>query len=168
MLTRREVMITMKTVRRGFLQAVAPVDDAEDADDVTEEELEAEYDDDAPDEFEMMMEGRLITTSRRVELSYDETELTGMEGTTTKLVFDPSNPSLISLLRSGSVSTALGFEPHKRHMCVYNAPFACFELCVHTLKITNNLLSDGELYLDYITEIHGARTEHCKMTVRVR
>lgn len=174
MLTKREVMIGIKTVRRGLPIPLFAADGyAEDGEFDDEELLEEEPDgnmdpDDLPEEAEMMMEGRLVTTSRRVELVYDEGELTGMEGSTTKIGFDLSCPELVSLLRSGSVSTALIFEPKKRHVCVYNTPFSAFEVCVQTLRVQNELLENGTLYLDYLIEIHGARTERCKMTLTVR
>lgn len=174
MLTKREVMIRIKTVRRGIPIPLFAADGyAEDGDFDDEELLEEEPDGDMdpdglPEEAEMMMEGRLVITSRRAELVYDESELTGMEGSTTKIGFDLACPELISLLRSGSVSTALIFEPKKRHVCVYNTPFSAFEVCVQTLRVQNELLENGTLYLDYLIEIHGARTERCKMTLTVQ
>ena len=173
MLTRRDVTITIQTVRRGIpvpLFATDVSDGEEDLEEEIPEEIdEAMYDgEDEAEEAEMMMEGRLVATSQRVELSYDESELTGMEGSTTKIVFDCAHPGLISLLRSGSVSTALVFEEKKRHVCVYSTPFSSFEVCVHTLRVENELLTLGKLSLDYLIEIHGARTEHCKMILTVR
>ena len=169
MLTRREVMITIHTLRRGIAVPLFDGDEELDEEALPEdgegEEQDPEYD--GPEDAEIMMEGRLVQTSTRVELSYEEGELTGMEGSVTKLAFRPEDPSLITMMRSGAVSTALVFEPHRWHVCVYNTPFSSFEVCVHTLEARNELLEKGELYLDYLIEIHGARTERCKMTVTV-
>ena len=38
---------------------------------------------------------------------------------------------------------------------------------MQTLEVSNRLLSEGVLYIDYLLEIHGARTERCKMTLTV-
>ena len=180
MLTKKEVMISIHTVRRGVHVPLFAADGAEipldeEYDDIDPEDVEdpeepvSDPDDpDAPEESEMMMEGRLVCTYRRAELIYDESELTGMEGSVTKIGFDLDFPELISMLRSGPVNTSLVFEPHRRHLCVYNTPFSAFEVCVHTLEVRNFLFTDGTLYLDYLIEIHGARAERCKMTVRVR
>lgn len=172
MLTKRDVMIQIKTIRRGisvplFADGGFDEDESYDDEELYEEETDGDPDH-QPEEAEMMMEGRLVMTSRRAELVYDEGELTGMEGSTTKIGFDLSCPDLVSLLRSGSVSTALIFEPKKRHVCLYNTPFSAFEVCVQTLQVKNDLLQTGTLYLDYLIEIHGARTERCKMTLTVR
>ena len=170
MLTKKEGMICMHTVRQGIPVPLFSPDGGA-AEDFDEEDLpeapeEDEYgDSNAPEEAEMMMEGRLVVTSRRAELTYHESELTGMEGAITKIGFDTDHPELISMLRGGSVSTAMIFEPHQRHICLYNTPFSSFEVCIHTLEVKNRLLEDGEIYLDYLIEIHGARTERCRMTL---
>ena len=173
MLTKKEVMITIQTVRRGISVPLFNPDGG--AADFDEEDLpdEEEFDevtdeDDGPESAEMMMEGRLVVTTKRAELVYHESELTGMEGSVTKIGFDPAMPELVTMLRGGSVSTALVFEPHYRHICVYNTPFSSFEVCVHTLEVKNELLERGRLYLDYLIEIHGARTERCQMTLTFR
>ncbi|MBR7097908.1 MAG: DUF1934 domain-containing protein [Clostridia bacterium] len=170
MLTKKDVMISIQTVRQGIPVPLFSPDGGE-AEEFDEEDLPETYEDetdeeDGPESSEIMMEGRIVTTSRRVELIYHETELTGMEGSVTKIGFEPNTPELISMLRGGSVSTALIFEPHQRHVCVYNTPFSSFEVCVHTLEVKNQLLECGELFLDYLIEIHGARTERCKMTLK--
>lgn len=169
MLTKKEGMITIQTVRRGIPVPLFSPDggNAEfDEEDLPEEDFEeGEETSDGPENAEMMMEGRLVITSKRAELVYHESELTGMEGSVTKIGFDLDMPHLITMLRGGSVSTALVFEPHQRHICVYNTPFSSFEVCVHTLEIRNELLEKGSLYLDYLIEIHGARTERCQMTL---
>ncbi len=173
MLTKKEGMITIQTVRRGIpVPLFAP--DGDGSGDLDEEEFSDDLfdaesgDSEEPESAEMMMEGRLVVTSKRAELVYHESELTGMEGSVTKIGFDLDTPQLVTMLRGGSVSTALVFEPHERHICVYNTPFSSFEVCVHTLEVKNELLESGRLYLDYLIEIHGARTERCQMTLTFR
>jgi uncharacterized beta-barrel protein YwiB (DUF1934 family) len=102
-------------------------------------------------------------------LSYEESELTGMEGSSSQISFFFSNPELVTMLRSGSVSTALVFEPNKRHFCTYKTPFMPFEVCVHTLRIDNQLLSDAAtLDLDYLVEIRGAQAERCRLHLEIK
>lgn len=121
-----------------------------------------------PEPDEMLMEGRLVTNEKRVELIYEESELTGMEGSVTAIGFQRNCPELVSMMRSGQVRTAMTFEEGKRHYCLYNTPYSDFEVCVRALRVDNRLLRDGELVLDYLVEVHGARAEHCKMTVTVK
>ena len=132
----------------------------------TEDEQQMEIDDDQP--IELSSEGVLhISPNGRVTLSYLETDLSGMEGSKTSVVFDKNNDQLITMMRSGGVNTALVFEEGNRHTCVYQTPFMPFELCVHTLKVENQLLSYGKLYLDYIIEFRGAKAEHNLFTLTI-
>ena len=173
-MTKQDVMISIHTERRGvsiplFQLGEGDLDEDNDGEEYTEAlpDLEAENNDE-PEVAELLMEGRLVTTMRRAELVYEESELTGMEGAVTKIGFERGMPELISMLRGGSVSTALIFEQGKRHMCVYQTPFASLEVCVQTLEVCNELLTRGTLWLDYLIEIHGARTERCKMMLTIR
>ena len=120
---------------------------------------------DAGEEMVVNTSGILTEKDGRIELSYEESELTGMEGSTTAVSFKADNPSLITMVREGSVSTALVFEQGKRHRCAYNTPYMPFELCVHTLKVDNRLMSDKTAFIDYIIEIRGAKAEHTKLEI---
>ncbi len=112
------------------------------------------------DMMEMRTTGTLTEKDGRVELSYDETELTGMEGSTTTLSFSLDQPQMLTMLRYGAVSTALVFEEGKRHICAYETKYMPFEICVHTRTVYNTITMDGgRADLDYIVEIHGAKAE---------
>ncbi len=103
-----------------------------------------------------------------VKIYYDETELTGMEGSRTTICFDRSSPEMITMMRTGSVSTALVFEKGKRHHCVYNTQYMPFEVCVWTIDVQNKIEEKGVFELDYIVEIRGARAERNKFSMRIR
>ena len=128
---------------------------------ITEEMLSYAED----DALEINTDGILSVEDGRVDFSYDESEITGMEGSKTSLSYAESNPSLVSMIRTGSVSTSLVFEQGKRHHCVYKTPYMPFEVCVHTLKVDNKLEAEKTLYIDYIIEIRGAKAERTKLTM---
>ena len=128
-------------------------------------EIPEEIADGAGEETEINTDGLFTEENGRIELSYKESELTGMEGSTTAISFDAAIPTLVSMVREGSVSTALVFEQGKRHRCVYNTPYMPFEICVHTLKVDNRLSTDKTMFIDYIIEIRGARAERTKMEI---
>ena len=116
---------------------------------------------------EILSDGRLRLTPDIFSLSYEETELTGMEGSDTQISFHRNQPGLISMLRNGTVNTALIFEEGRRHICSYQTPLMPFEVCVYTRAVDNRLLSDGILLLDYVVEIRGAEAEHCYLELNV-
>lgn len=179
-MTRRKVMIRFLSRRSGLSMDGLPVlfegEDCEDLDyaEETEEEADAHFEDlfasaeDAAEESEMLVEGRLITTAHRVELLYEE-EFSSEFGTSvTKIGFDRASPEFVTMLRSGAVNTALVFENKKRHLCLYNIPSAGFEVCISTVSVDNRLLTDGILKLDYYMEIHGVQTDHCRLELSIR
>lgn len=123
-----------------------------------------------PEILEINSLGRLSVEdgeNGRTEIRYDETEVTGMSGATTSISFVNGQPGVVSMYREGSVSTTLVFEEGKRHHCIYNTPFMPFEVCVHTLRVSNRLTEDGTLDLDYIVEIRGAQAERTKFHLQL-
>ena len=120
-----------------------------------------------PEVIEINTLGRRALEKGRVEISYEETEATGMAGSSTAISFAVEQPGVVTMVREGAVSTALVFESGKRHHCVYNTPFMPFEICVHTLKVDNRLSKEKYLELDYIIEIRGARAERTKFRMEV-
>ena len=133
------------------------------ADDMGEIKIPEELSSSEPDVLEVNTEGYILLKDNRVELCYDETELTGMEGSSTSISYDESSPTIVTMLRRGAVSTALVFEEGKRHHCVYKTPYMPFEVCVHTLKVDNRIYSERSLFIDYIIEIRGAKAERTKL-----
>ena len=130
---------------------------------VADVEFDFSGDEEKPEDdgiIEIYTEGRLRITPERVSLTYEETEITGMEGAKTMVSFVKSQPELVTMSRTGAVNTALVFEPKKRHTCCYKTPYMPFELCVRTMSMDNRLESDGEMALEYIIEIRGATAEH--------
>ncbi len=123
---------------------------------------------DLPEPTEMMTEGRLATNKSRVELIYDESEISGMAGSVTSIGFDREAPGMISMMRTGPVRAAMIFESGKRHFSVYDTPFSSFQVCVRTLDVKNALFTKGEIDIDYLIEIHGAQAERCRMNIAVK
>lgn len=104
----------------------------------------------------------------RLEIEYEESEITGMEGSKTKVIVDKDNPNLVSILREGSVSTALVFEEGKRHHCVYETPYFPIELCVNTLSLENKLTYEGGYFTaEYLVEMNGMLAEKTHITVTI-
>lgn len=172
-MTKRKVWIHIFTSRLTLGRAIFDASEEMLGEDLGEEELEAEAasaeaSGELPEPTEMLMEGRLVTSPERVELIWEESELTGMEGSVSSLGFQRSDAGLVSMMRTGPVRTALIFEEGKRHFCIYRTPFSEFEVCVYTRRVENGLLTEGRLFLDYLMEIHGAQAERCRMTVTLR
>ena len=131
---------------------------------------------DAIEKIELFTEGLMTVTpdagftetpSYTVAVTYDETELTGMAGARSTITYRTADRGLVTMLRTGMVSTAMTFKAHHRAICTYDTPYMPFSIGIHALTVDNRLDTDGELKLDYIIEIRGARAERCEMTMRI-
>ena len=131
----------------------------------------------AIEKIDLITEGILTITpdggfteepSSTVAISYDETELTGMAGARSTVTYRTSDRGLVTMLRTGLVSTAMTFKAHHRAICTYDTPYMPFSIGIHGLVVDNRLDTEGELKLDYIIEIRGARAERCEMTMKIK
>lgn len=95
-----------------------------------------------PDATELMTEGTLELTEAGLLLSYQETELTGMEGTTT--TFEVRGSQVI-LTRSGSVNSQMIFEEGRQHTSLYETPFGELTVDIQTSVLKHNLSERGGL-----------------------
>ena len=117
--------------------------------------------------MEMTVEASYHDDGDRVCIRYKESELSGLEGSVTSVSFRKSEPALISMLRDGSVKTALVFEPAARHLCVYQTQIMPFEVCIYTRSVKNCIEENGTLEMDYTVELRGAQAEHTAFSMRV-
>ncbi|MBQ3508338.1 MAG: DUF1934 domain-containing protein [Clostridia bacterium] len=132
---------------------------------------------DAIEKIDLITEGILTVTpdggfteepSYTVAVSYDETELTGMAGARSTVTYRTADRGLVTMLRTGLVSTAMTFKAHHRAICTYDTPYMPFSIGIHALTVDNRLDTEGILKLDYIIEIRGARAERCEMTMKIQ
>ena len=105
-----------------------------------------------PDTMELVTEGKLAVQDGALCLSYEESELTGMEGTTTVFQVEPDK---VTLLRLGSVQSEMVFEEGRRHMSLYSTPYGNMEIGVRARRLNSTLeLTGGRLEIDYDIEIN--------------
>ena len=105
-------------------------------------------------------EGSLQASEGGILISYDESEITGMEGSST--VVRISDDGVVSLNRYGPVATNLVFKKHCRIQCLFDeAPDRALPVCVYTrdLKIVRSR-SGGRVSVDYYLELGGSVGEH--------
>ena len=132
---------------------------------------------DAIEKIELFTEGLMTVTpdaaftdtpSYTVAVTYDETELTGMAGARSTVTYRTADRGLVTMIRSGLVSTAMTFKAHHRAICTYETPYMPFSIGIHALTVDNRLDTEGILKLDYIIEIKGARAERCEMVMKIQ
>ncbi len=123
---------------------------------------------DESERTEMAVEGMVRENEGRIFINYEESELTDMQGSQTTLTFRKNAPDLVTMMRTGSVKTALVFEKRVRHICTYNVEgLMPFEVCVYTLSLDNRIETEGKLRIDYIVEIQGSRAGRFKLDISI-
>ncbi len=96
---------------------------------------------DAPAEnMELTTEGEFTFDGGSGSCRYRETELTGMEGTTTTIEFTPGE---VIIRREGTVSSRMVFVEGKKNLFLYNTPWGAMTMGIDTHKIKNNLKPHG-------------------------
>lgn len=91
-------------------------------------------------DIEMISECDLTLQDGKYFIEYEETEVTGMEGTTTDIEVDSE---YVSVVRSGKVSTTMLFIKGRQTTSYYETPFGTMIMAVTTDDISTDLTLDG-------------------------
>ena len=84
-------------------------------------------------------------------LSYQESELTGLEGTLTTFQVEPDR---VTLLRVGEFNSQMVFQEGRRHLAMYNTPYGSMTIGVNTRHLQADLTEcGGDIEIDYAIEI---------------
>ena len=88
-------------------------------------------------------------------IAYEESELTGLEGTRTTVKLD-GKP--VTLIRSGAYPSHMLFAEDERHVGLYQSPIGAeIAISTHTSRVRNTVGEDGgELVLDYTVEVDNS------------
>ncbi len=113
------------------------------------------YEDAEDETIELVTEGRLEEDgSDGFTLSYQESELTGLEGTLTTFQIEKDR---ITLMRVGEVNSQMVFEEGRRHLSMYNTPYGALSVGVSTRRMRSDLRRDGgSIEIHYAIEIDHA------------
>ena len=124
------------------------------------------FDDVDPDATELMTEGTLTVTGDELRISYEETALTGMEGTTTTFIISGKR---VTLLRTGAVNSQMIFEEGEQHTSLYETPFGELTVDIQTSKLLHNLTERGGLMeIKYSIAVEHTVTGRNCFKIRVR
>ena len=99
------------------------------------------------EDVELITEGEYSYRNGRGTFRYEESEMTGMDGTTTVFKFSPEE---VVISREGTVSSRMVFVEGRRNIFLYETPFGSATIGIDTHKITNTLNEQGgELNIAY-------------------
>lgn len=119
-----------------------------------------------PDATELMTEGTMELRKGDIFLSYEETALTGLEGTTT--TFAIQGP-LVSLTRAGKINSQMIFEEGRQHTSLYETPYGELSVDIQTSYLRHNLTErGGVMEIKYSIAVEHTATGHNSFRIQVR
>lgn len=112
------------------------------------------YDGQEPDVIELMTEGTMEFTGGGWDISYEESELTGMAGVTTTFRVEPGK---VTLRRTGKLRSEMVFQEGVRHESLYQLDFGALLMTVTAKQVYFDIVPDGGMIdLVYSIEIENS------------
>ena len=107
------------------------------------------YDGQEPEVVELMTEGTMEFNDGGWDISYEETELTGLAGVTTTFRVEPEK---VILRRTGKLRSEMMFQQGVRHESLYQLDFGALMMAVTAKMVFFDIVSDGGV-IDLVYDI---------------
>jgi uncharacterized beta-barrel protein YwiB (DUF1934 family) len=118
------------------------------------------------DTIELVTEGNFYIKGNTFYVVYEETELSGMDGTTTTLKITKDK---VTLLRFGTNKSKMIFEKNKRYETDYNTPYGKILLGIMSTDLAVNMgESGGEVKIKYVLDLNNQRVSNNELHLKVR
>ena len=98
------------------------------------------YDEQEPEVIELVTEGTMEFRDGGWDISYEESELTGLAGVTTTFRVEPGR---VTLDRKGALNSQMVFEEGIPHDSLYQMPFGALMLSVKATRVFFDIVPDG-------------------------
>ena len=107
-----------------------------------------------PEVIELVTEGNFTKIGNGWDISYEESDLTGLTGTTTTFRVEPA---CITLTRKGPLNSRMVFQEGVHHESLYQMPFGAMMISVCASNVTFSLSEvGGTIDLIYNIEIENS------------
>lgn len=108
-----------------------------------------------PDVVELVTEGTMEYVEGGWNISYEESELTGLSGVTTTFRVEPGK---VVLTRAGKLNSVMVFQENVPHDSLYQMEFGTLMLTVNATSVFFDIVPDGGT-IDLVYEICIENTE---------
>ena len=106
--------------------------------------------------MELVTKGWMRRMDGVYTLAYQESEVTGLEGTLTTIKVEQEEER-VTLTRVGEYNSEMVFEEGNRHLSLYNTPYGAVSMGVNTRHLLAELDDNGGcVEVDYTLEVEGA------------
>lgn len=118
------------------------------------------------DAIEVVTPGEFLVNNKSFEAIYDETEISGMEGTKTKLVICPNS---ILLEREGTTATKMDFKKNNSSISLYNTPYGILELKINTKELKIDVDENGgEVFINYNLSVGDDKPMDTELKIKIK
>lgn len=112
------------------------------------------YEGQEADVIELVTEGTMELVNGGWDISYEESELTGMAGVTTTFRVEPGK---VILRRTGKLRSEMVFQEGVRHESLYQLDFGALLMAITAKQVFFDIVSDGGVIdLSYSIEIENS------------
>lgn len=112
------------------------------------------YDGQEPDVIELVTDGTMELVNGGWDISYEETELTGLVGVTTTFRVEPGK---VTLRRTGKLRSEMVFQEGVRHESLYRLDFGALLMAITAKQVFFDIVPDGGIIdLVYMIEIENS------------
>ena len=116
--------------------------------------------------IEVVTPGTFIITEDGFKAIYEESKLSGMEGTTTTLNIKSDS---MMLERVGSTNTNMEFKEGNVAISLYDTPYGMLDLNIDTKKLIINMDENGgEVYTKYILGLEGQEGISTELRIKIK
>ena len=113
------------------------------------------YADQEPEIIELVTDGTMEFRENGWDISYQETELTGLEGVTTTFRVEAGK---VTLDRTGKLRSQMVFQQGVPHQSLYQMPFGALMLTVKATSVFFDIVPDGGV-IDLMYDIEIENTQ---------
>lgn len=100
---------------------------------------------------ELMTEGEYEFSPEKSELIYQESSITGMDGTTTTFTVEPDT---VILTRVGTVTSQMLFRRGEKHMFLYQTPYGSATMGIYTRRLDADIDENhGHVEIEYALDV---------------
>lgn len=116
--------------------------------------------------IEVVTPGKFHLGESEFKAVYKESEISGMDGTTTTLVI---KDDVLVLEREGSTSTRMEFKKGEDVISLYNTPYGMMNINISTKELDIDMDEDGGvIYTKYVLGLEGQPGITTELKVKIR
>ena len=124
------------------------------------------YEDDEEDRLEFSTDGYYYYEDGVGCLSYQESDVTGLEGTRTSMIVTPDQ---VVVDRDGMITSRMVFKEGAKNAFLYETPYGQATLGIDTRKIRRSLDENGgQVEIDYVVDVEHALASRNRFQITVK